>query len=178
MTEPPGPLPASSHVVEPDFDAFFRAHYDGVVRALTVATSERGRAEDAAQEAFARALRRWSRVGPMDRPATWVYVVAVNVLRRSFRVDDRAAEPSPAPRPPATPDHAVAVATAVTLEAAVRLLPARQRMVVVLRYLADLGTDDVARALGCAPGTVKSTLHAALARLRVDLAADDEGIQP
>ncbi len=51
-------------------------------------------------------------------------------------------------------------------------------MVVVLRYLADLGTDDVARALGCAPGTVKSTLHAALARLRVELAADDEGIQP
>ncbi len=70
---------------------------------------ERGRAEDAAQEAFARALRRWSRVGPMDRPATWVYVVAVNVLRRSFRVDDRAAESVPGStrlwRRPTTPSR-------------------------------------------------------------------------
>jgi RNA polymerase sigma factor (sigma-70 family) len=48
-------------------------------------------------------------------------------------------------------------------------LPARQRAVVVLRFLADLSTADVADALRCAEGTVKSTLHSALAHLRVEM---------
>jgi RNA polymerase sigma-70 factor (ECF subfamily) len=162
-------------VAEVDFDAFFRARFDGVVRALTVATGDRGAAEEAAQEAFARALRRWPRVSRMERPGTWVYVVAVNVLRRSFRDDERLRSPAAALVAPegAGPDHAGAVVTGVTLEAAVAQLPARQRLVVVLRHLAGLSTAEVADALGCAPGTVKSTLHAALARLRVELAEED-----
>jgi RNA polymerase sigma factor (sigma-70 family) len=48
-------------------------------------------------------------------------------------------------------------------------LPDRQRIAVVLRYLVDLPIVDVATAMGCAQGTVKSTLHTALARLRVSL---------
>jgi len=45
----------------------------------------------------------------------------------------------------------------------------------VLRYLADLPVDAVASAMGCAPGTVKSTLHSALARLHVEL-DEPEGV--
>ena len=41
--------------------------------------------EDEVQEAFARASVQWSRVGGMDRPATWVYVVAARRLRRRLR---------------------------------------------------------------------------------------------
>jgi len=46
--------------------------------------------------------------------------------------------------------------------------------VVVLRYLADLSTAQVAEAMGCAEGTVKSTLHAALVHLRVEMKEDDQ----
>ena len=53
-------------------------------------------------------------------------------------------------------------------------LPDRQRIAVVLRYLADLPIADVATAMGCAQGTVKSTLHTALTRLRVSLADAEE----
>src|SRR5205814_202374 len=65
-----------------DFDEFFAEHYRGLVAALKVAVVDQSLAEDAAQEAFARALPRWRTVGLLDRPATWVYVVAMREARR------------------------------------------------------------------------------------------------
>jgi len=47
-----------------------------------------------------------------------------------------------------------------------RALPARQRAVMVLRYYEDLPEAEIARLLGCSPGTVKSQAHRALATLR------------
>ena len=44
----------------------------------------------------------------------------------------------------------------------------------MLRYLCDLPNADVAQALGCATGTVKSTLHSALKQLRVELEDDED----
>ena len=57
------------------------------------------------------------------------------------------------------------------LDALARLSP-RQRCAIVLRYYADLPVADVAEAMGCAPGTVKATLHTALERLQVRMSAD------
>jgi RNA polymerase sigma-70 factor (ECF subfamily) len=153
------------------FDEFFADHYDEVVRALSLAVSDRGRAEDAAQEAFARAYRKWSTVATMDRPVGWVIVVAMNQLRRWFaRVDRREGERRRrAGLPDDLPDPAEVVAATTTIRTALEHLPPRQRATVVLRFLCDLPTDEVARALGCAPGTVKSNLHRALANLRVEL---------
>ena len=50
--------------------------------------------------------------------------------------------------------------------AAVRALPPRQRAVVVLRYYEDLSETEIAEALGCSRGTVKSQASAAIAALR------------
>ena len=52
--------------------------------------------------------------------------------------------------------------------------PRVQREAVVLRYLADLPIADVARAMDCATGTVKATLHQAMRSMRVEL-DDTEG---
>jgi RNA polymerase sigma factor (sigma-70 family) len=54
----------------------------------------------------------------------------------------------------------------VTLGVALHSLPARQRAVIVLRYLSDLSEAEVAEALAIAPGTVKSHSHRGLAALR------------
>ena len=59
--------------------------------------------------------------------------------------------------------------TGETLRDAIKKLPTRQRLAVTLRYYADLPLAEVAAAMGCAVGTAKSTLHAALTHLRVDL---------
>jgi RNA polymerase sigma factor (sigma-70 family) len=66
------------------------------------------------------------------------------------------------------------VVGALDLEAALSRLAPRQRAAVVLRYLADLTVPEVAKAMGCADGTVKSTLHSALERLRVEFSQECE----
>ena len=162
------------------FDEFFADHYDEVVRTLALAVGDRGRAEDAAQEAFAKAFRKWASVSRMDRPVGWVIVVGMNQMKRWLvRVDKREADHRRAQRPPIDPmtrggdDPADLIANGTTLRPALDRLPPRQRATVVLRFLCDLSTDECATALGCSPGTVKSALSAALANLRVDLADTD-----
>ena len=54
----------------------------------------------------------------------------------------------------------------IDLRRALKKLTQRQREVVVLRYLADLSENTVAESLGCSIGTVKSTTHDALERLK------------
>jgi len=156
-----------------DFDAFFAEAYPSVVRALGFALGDQGAAEDAAQEAFAKAYRRWSSVSQAERPAAWVYVVAVRDARRRLsrleRLSRRVAA-QPGREDEAGPD----VAGDADMVAAVAALPPRQRLAVVLRYWADLDEAAMAEAMGCARGTVKATLSAALTKLRV--AQQDEEV--
>jgi RNA polymerase sigma factor (sigma-70 family) len=164
------------------FEGFFDAHYDEVVRALTLVVGDRDRADDAAQEAFAQAFRKWSAVSIMERPVGWVIVVGVNRLKRWIARGDRARPTDPTDLSELgddghldgadRSDHAESVAAGDDLRVALDRLGRRQRATVVLRYLCDLSTDDVAQALGCSPGTVKSALHQALANLRVTLDVD------
>ena len=156
------------------FDEFFGAHHDRVLRSLSLAFGDRARAEEATQEAFARAYRKWGTVSAMERPVAWVYVVAANEARRSWRRRRRDAAVPVEEVPGPTADPAGAVATAVAVRASLAILAPRQRTAVVLRYLADLSLAEVATAMGCAEGTAKSTLHAALGRLRIEL-SDEEG---
>jgi RNA polymerase sigma-70 factor (ECF subfamily) len=147
------------------FETFFGEHYGAVLRSVAVTVGDRDRAEEVTQEAFARACRRWRSVSAMDKPVAWVYVVALNAERTRWRREQRA----PGAALCEVHDPSGAVLDAVTLSEALDALTPRQRAVVVLRYLADLSTTDVATVMGCAPGTVKATLHQALRRLRVDL---------
>jgi RNA polymerase sigma-70 factor (ECF subfamily) len=151
------------------FEAFFAEAYASVFRGLAVAFRDPQLAEEAAQEAFTRAYTRWQRVGSMERPAAWTYVVAVRIARRRRR--DLLGD---APSHGLAQDAADEVVDRVTMEAAIQELPTRQRVALVLRHYADLPLDDIAHAMGCAVGTVKSTLHAAHTRLHVELEADDE----
>ncbi len=153
-----------------DFEPFLAEHYEPVRRALWLALGDAGRAEEVAQDAFGRALDRWHSVSMMARPVTWVYVVALNQARRDLRRANRVAPVSP---PAEAADVAGAVATTVVLRSALLSLAPRQRTAIVLRYLADLSLAEVAEAMGCAVGTVKSTLHSALVNLRVELEDED-----
>lgn len=64
------------------------------------------------------------------------------------------------------PDHAQRVSEVNALLAALRALPAKQRIVLVLRYWEDMSEQEIATALGISPGTVKSRASRALEALR------------
>jgi len=154
------------------FGVFYDGQFPSVCRALTLALGDAPLAEDAAQEAFTRAYVYWRRVSAMDRPAGWVYVVAIRIaFRRRQRV---ALETAGSGDTGATVDFTDGVVERESLRRALAQLPERQRIAIVLRYLADLPIADVAQAMGCAVGTAKSTLHAARERLGVELGVEDE----
>jgi len=157
-----------------EFEAFYAEHFARVCRSLTVALGDRLLAEESVQEAFIRAYVYWRRVAKMERPVGWVHVVAMRVALKR-----RPAAPLSLVTPVATA-LADTVVDRESRRAAIAQLPERQRIAIVLRYLADLPLADVARAMGCAVGTVKSTLFSALARLHVELdeVADLEEVQP
>ena len=62
----------------------------------------------------------------------------------------------------------------IDLERALDRLTDRQRSAVDLHYFVGLDVTTVAEVMGCAPGTVKATLHQARARLRELLGDDDD----
>jgi RNA polymerase sigma-70 factor (sigma-E family) len=158
------------------FDEFYESYFDRVARALTLAGGDRDLAQDAAQEGFARALRQWRKVREMGRPDGWVYVVAMNQMRDHWRRTERRRGRAPVPECGA--DNASAIATRVSVREAIATLPPRQREAVVLRYLADLPLADVADAMGCAVGTVKATLHQAMASMRIELDDTEDDDEP
>ena len=141
-----------------DFDEFFRAHFDTVASALTASDGHRVNwLPTPAQDTFTKAYERWRRVKQMDRPDGWVYVVAMNaVRRRQVRRERKTPVPEAAPA-----SDAIGSVTTLALRKreAIATLPPRQREAVVLRYLADLTIADVAEAMDCAVGTGES--HAA-----------------
>jgi RNA polymerase sigma-70 factor (sigma-E family) len=120
-------------------------------------------ARDITQEALIRAYARWN--GIERHAAAWVGRVATNLaldhVRRTRR--RRTALSRTAAVAGSTGDERADVVEAL------RALPRRQREVVVLRYLADLPESEVAAALGCTTGTVKSHAHRGLATLRARL---------
>lgn len=151
----------------PEFDEWYRRQHPRLVASILLVTGSLDEAQEAADEALARALLHWRRVAPMESPEGWVYRVALNVARRRAR--RRSMERSLLHR--ARPVITDVPAPAGEAWAAVKDLPPRQREIVVLRHVADLTEAQIARALGISRSTVSSTLgdaHLALSRTLAD----------
>jgi RNA polymerase sigma-70 factor, ECF subfamily len=156
-------------MAERDFDELYASYYGRLVIQVFAVTGNLTDAEDAVQEAFARASVRWGRIRGYDSPEAWVRRVAFNLaftgLRRARRLLEILSQ-APAP-PPAAP----LPADSLGLVEALKALPLPFRQVLVLHYLADLPVERVAGELGIAVGTAKSRLaraREALARQLID----------
>lgn len=148
-----------------DVGDLFEAEFERLVRALGVAFSPEA-AADAVQEAFIRAGHHWHRVGRLDDPAGWVRRVALNLLTNGRRDERRRTSIVSAVRPVPATDLTVDL---LDLRRAIDALAPTMRLTLCLFHLAGLSIDEIAAALGVAPGTVKSNLHDARRRLRADL---------
>jgi RNA polymerase sigma-70 factor, ECF subfamily len=145
-----------------DFADFYAATFHGLCLQLYAYTGDRAAAQDFVQEAFCRALPRWSTLQSYDDPTAWVRKVAWNLATSRWRQLRRLTDWG------RTADEAVAGPDVDRLDlmAALATLPARQRQAVVLHYLADTSIAEIAVIMSASEGTVKSWLH----RARADLA--------
>ncbi|MFF4013465.1 SigE family RNA polymerase sigma factor [Streptomyces sp. NPDC001843] len=133
--------------------------------AVLLTGGDRHAAEDLLQNALIKAAGRWRRI---DEPEAYVRQILYRQQISRWRLKWRRRELSVAEPPESgtAPDASSATELRLVLRAALSRLTARQRTVLVLRYFEDLPEADVARLLGCSVGTVRSTTHRSLARLR------------
>ncbi|MEV4412983.1 RNA polymerase sigma factor [Catellatospora sp. NPDC049609] len=144
----------------------YHAGYRRLVAQVYAFTTDLTEAQDAVQEAFARALARRHGLRDVDAPEAWLRTVAINVVRRRWRrrqlLDTILLRERPLTRMTAAapePDN-------TDLRAALAGIPSRYREVIVLHYLADLPLDEVADILEVPVGTVKSRLSRGREALR------------
>jgi RNA polymerase sigma factor (sigma-70 family) len=145
-------------VTEP-FESLYQREFRPMVRLATALVDAPEQAEEVVQEAFAALFLRYRVV---SNPVAYLRVCVLNggrkVLRRRRLLRQQ----------PALSEEYGQLGFNHVIDA-VRLLPAKQRNVVVLRYELQLSDQEIADTLGIPLGTVKSTLHRALARLRSEV---------
>ena len=124
-------------------------------------------AEDAVQDAFFTAWRKWGSLRDTAKADAWFKRIVVNTCRDRLRrrarrrTDDIALHGSMA-----TPDPSASVDQRILLEQALGRLDADDQVLIVLRYDHDLILDDIAHLLDLPTGTVKWRLNRAHQRLR------------
>lgn len=132
--------------------------------AFLLSHGDQHRAEDLLQVSLAKTAARWRSV---DDPERYVRTVLhreqISWWRRWGRRKETVTD---TPGEVASADRTVEVDLRLAVRTAMGRLTDRQRAILVLRYFEDLPDNEVARLMGCSVGTVRSTAHRSLAKLR------------
>lgn len=157
--------------LEAEFTAFVAGRGQALLRIAQALTGDQRAAEDLVQGALAKAYARWPRVhGEAEAYVRRIlYNDRISLWRRAARRPEVVM--ADVPERPHSAAHDQDVADRMAVREALLALPARQRAVLVLRYLEDRSVEETAEVLGCRPGTVASQASRALAKLR-DLIGD------
>jgi RNA polymerase sigma-70 factor (ECF subfamily) len=150
-----------------EIERVYRERFIGFRNALVTVTGSHDAARDAVQEAFARALRSEDQFRGEGSLEAWIFRIALRTAletRRNGRevalLDD--ADPT-LPAPARDPE----------LAAALRELPPRRRLIVFLRYFADLSYSEIAAVCEISEGTVAASLAQARSALLEALEHDE-----
>ncbi len=147
-------------ITGPELDDLFRRRRVPMIRLARVLTGSMAVAEELVQDAFMKLHEQIARPNNLEG---YLHTTVVNLARNHLRRRQL--------------EHRHSVPDRVTFEdpeidelwSMVCRLPFRQRAVLALRFYEDLPEADIARVLECRLGTVKSTLHHALAKLQKEL---------
>jgi RNA polymerase sigma-70 factor (ECF subfamily) len=151
-------------------------HLDRAYRLAGVILGDSFEAEDATHDAVVAAWRHYGSLRDPARFEAWFQRILVNACRDRLRRRRR----SPVVEIEVTPEQAAApevygrVDDRLALDRAFARLNPDQRLVVALRFYADLTVEEIADRTGVPAGTVKSRLHAATQRLHRALGAHPE----
>jgi RNA polymerase sigma-70 factor (ECF subfamily) len=164
----PGILVTAHPDLERDFEQAVRHSADLAVRVAFGVLRQREDAEDVAQEAFARAYRRFRDLRDPQHFRAWIVRVAWRLAIDRWRADRRrlAREQHAASgRVDTAEELAVAADRSARLWEAIDQLPEKLRLAIVLSAVEGHDVSEVARLLGIPEGTVKSRLFLARKRL-------------
>jgi len=154
------------------YGEFVRRAWDPHLRVARLLTGDPHSAEELLQDCLVKLYTRWRGMSWHQTPDAYLRSMLANGnvswwrrRRREHLVADspERADPRAAPAEPYE-----------ELSRALLALPRRQRAIVVLRHYADLSEKEVAAALDCSVGTVKSQNSRALVRLREALSAPQQ----
>ncbi len=141
-----------------ELESVYRRDYRRFLRVAVAILRDETRAADAVQEAFAAAIRKQRQFrgeGPLE---AWIWRMVVNAALKE-RGRRRHAELRDL-------ELATPVEEPTRVAESIARLPERQRLVLFLRYYADLDYASIATTLQISTGTVGATLNAAHASLR------------
>jgi RNA polymerase sigma-70 factor (sigma-E family) len=138
------------------FEEFFSDRYRAAARFAYLLTGSGQVAEEIAQDAFLQIFRRWEEI---RNPEAYLSRALVSGARSWGRKERRRASGQPYGPAEHDPD-------AIAVRDALRTLPARQREALVLRYFLGRLDREIAEAMGCPVGTVKSLIHRGLAKMK------------
>ncbi|EGJ75566.1 MULTISPECIES: SigE family RNA polymerase sigma factor [unclassified Streptomyces] len=154
------------------FEDYVRARQDALLRSARRLVPDPVDAQDLLQTALARTYRRWQGIADKRLADAYLRRVMINTRTewwRARRLEEVPSAQLPEDGVDSVPDPTEQYADRSLLMDVLSVLAPKQRSVVVLRHWEQMSTEETAAALGMSPGTVKSTLHRALARLREEL---------
>ena len=146
-----------------DVTGLFAAERVPMVHLATLLTGSPAVAEELVQDAFVAVTKQWNH---LKRPGAYLRTSVVNGCTSALRrraVENRYRESVPSESDYGIPEQLI------ELRDALARLSDRQRVVVVLRYFADMPDTEIADTLGVRPATVRSLAHRAMAVLRKEL---------
>jgi RNA polymerase sigma-70 factor (ECF subfamily) len=144
-----------------EIEAVYSKRYPAFVRVARAITGDPDRALDAVQEGFASAIRSRDTFRAEGSLEAWLWRCVVNAARKGQRTRPEGIHTTD----PVTVDPT----PAADLAPLISRLPERQRLVIFLRYYADLDYRAIAACLGIRVGTVSATLAAAHRSIRSTL---------
>lgn len=149
-----------------ELELVYRSEFRAFIRTALAYLGDVDAARDAVQEGIATAIRKRRTYRGEGSLEAWTWRVVLNAIRSQYR--DRAHELVLANEPRGV-ETAVSANGRVSVDAvrrAVRRLPERQRLVLFLRFYADMDYRTIAELLDLSEGTVGASLNAARSTLR------------
>jgi RNA polymerase sigma factor (sigma-70 family) len=160
-----------------EFERLYDAHARPLLAFLVYRTGDRALAEDLLADTFERVLRTRRRFDPRrGGEKTWLYAIALNCLRDHARrrsAEQRALERTGGPAAEWQPSGDDAVLDRDVVHRGLAALTDDERVVIALRFGADLTMPEIAKVVGEPLTTVEGRVYRALGKLRRDLGAGD-----
>lgn len=168
--------PLDGHDKAQDFEDYVRTRHTRLLRCARRLVDDPLDAQDLLQTALVRTYCHWDGIADKGLADAYLRRVMINTRTEWWRCDKLNAVPTELLPDTSVEDSTERHADRALLMDVMKVLPPKQRNVVVLRHWEQLSTQETAAALRMSVGTVKSTLHRALARLREEL--ERSGLAP